>query len=89
MEAKFRERGPQGDPKFWFMPLEVTLSFLFIFSKDSAVLLSQYRGKTKALMTSEGKNPHVGSFRERQFEEAGMRCWFCVWDRKCWVNRIL
>lgn len=63
LEAKFRQRGPQGDPKFCFMPLEVTLSFLLILPKDSAIRVSLYRGKTTALKTSKGKNLHVGSFK--------------------------
>lgn len=35
LEAKFRERGPQGDPKFCFMPLEVTLVFFARITQTS------------------------------------------------------
>lgn len=33
--GKFRERGPQGDPKFCFMPLEVTLVFFVHITQRS------------------------------------------------------
>lgn len=49
LEAKFRERGPQGDLKFCSMPLEVTLVFLLILSKHPAIMVSLYRGKKTAL----------------------------------------